>query len=70
MANWQIKLIDTVADNSSSGLLVVGGNLRKVTDIDLRLVGVAVSRAGVLASKLASFGTTVTARFAGNEDTR
>ena len=28
---------------------MVGGNLRKVTDIDLRLVGVAVSRQGALA---------------------
>lgn len=122
VADWQIKLIDTVADNASSGLLVVGGNLRKVTDIDLRLIGVAVSRHGELAdtgagaavlgnparcvawlaNKLASFGAglkagdivlpgavhrminvapgdvfqaefahlgTVTARFAGNEDT-
>jgi 2-keto-4-pentenoate hydratase len=49
VADWQIKLVDTVADNASSGLLVVGGNLRKVTDIDLRLVGVAVTRHGELA---------------------
>jgi 2-keto-4-pentenoate hydratase len=48
VANWQIKLVDTVADNASSGLLVVGGNLRKVTDIDLRLVGVVVTRHGEL----------------------
>jgi len=48
VANWQIKLIDTVADNASSGLLVVGGNLRQVTDIDLRLVGVVVTRHGEL----------------------
>jgi 2-keto-4-pentenoate hydratase len=49
VANWQIELVDTVADNASSGLLVLGGNLRKVTDIDLRLVGVAVTRHGELA---------------------
>ena len=48
VADWQIKLVDTVADNASSGLLVVGGNLRKVTDIDLRLVGVMVTRHGEL----------------------
>jgi 2-keto-4-pentenoate hydratase len=48
VANWQIKLVDTVADNASSGLIVVGGNLRKVTDIDLRLVGVVVTRHGEL----------------------
>lgn len=49
VANWQIKLVDTVADNASSGLLVLGANLRQVTDIDLRLVGVAVTRHGELA---------------------
>jgi 2-keto-4-pentenoate hydratase len=48
VADWQIKLVDTVADNASSGLLVAGGNLRKVTDIDLRLVGVMVTRHGEL----------------------
>jgi len=49
VANWEIKLVDTVADNASSGLLVVGGNLRKVTDVDLRLLGVVVTRHGELA---------------------
>jgi 2-keto-4-pentenoate hydratase len=48
VADWQIGLVDTVADNASSGLLVVGGNLRQVTDIDLRLVGVMVTRHGEL----------------------
>jgi 2-keto-4-pentenoate hydratase len=48
VADWQIGLVDTVADNASSGLLVVGGHLRKVTDIDLRLVGVMVTRHGEL----------------------
>jgi 2-keto-4-pentenoate hydratase len=46
VVDWRIKLVDTVADNASSGLLVVGGRMRKVTDIDLRLIGVAVSRNG------------------------
>ena len=49
IADWQIKLVDTVADNASCGLVVLGGNLRRVTDIDLRLVGVVVSRNGELA---------------------
>jgi 2-oxopent-4-enoate hydratase len=48
VADWRIKLIDTVADNASSGLLVVGGRMRPVEDLDLRLLGVAVSRGGEL----------------------
>ena len=46
VADWKIKLVDTVADNASSGLLVVGGRMRKVEDLDLRLLGVVVSRHG------------------------
>ena len=48
VADWRIKLVDTVADNASSGLLVLGGTLHRVLDIDLRLTGVAVTRAGEL----------------------
>jgi 2-oxopent-4-enoate hydratase len=46
VVDWRIRLVDTVADNASSGLLVVGGRLGKVTDLDLRLIGVVVSRNG------------------------
>ena len=46
VADWRIKLVDTVADNASSGLLVVGGALRPVEEMDLRLIGVVVSRNG------------------------
>jgi 2-keto-4-pentenoate hydratase len=48
IADWRIKLIDTVADNASSGKLVIGGRMRKVTDLDLRLIGMAISRNGQL----------------------
>jgi 2-oxopent-4-enoate hydratase len=48
VADWKIKLVDTVADNASSGLIVMGGTLRRVTDIDLRLLGVVVTRGGEL----------------------
>ena len=44
VADWKIKLVDTVADNASSGLLVVGGRMRQIDDFDLRLLGVVVSR--------------------------
>jgi 2-oxopent-4-enoate hydratase len=46
VADWKIKLVDTVADNASSGLLVVGGRMRPVSELDLRLLGVVVSRDG------------------------
>jgi 2-keto-4-pentenoate hydratase len=46
VADWKIKLADTIADNASSGRLVIGGRLTPVTEVDLRLVGVAVSRNG------------------------
>ena len=44
VADWKIKLVDTVADNASSGLIVTGGRMTPLADIDLRLVGVVVSR--------------------------
>jgi 2-oxopent-4-enoate hydratase len=46
VADWKIKLVDTVADNASSGLIVLGGRMRRVEDLDLRLLGVVVSRGG------------------------
>jgi 2-keto-4-pentenoate hydratase len=46
VADWRIKLVDTVSDNASCGLLTVGGTIRPVDDLDLRLVGVALSRNG------------------------
>jgi len=44
--DWKIKLIDTVADNASSGFYVLGGTPTKVTDIDLELVGTVFSKNG------------------------
>jgi 2-keto-4-pentenoate hydratase len=48
VADWRIKLVDTVSDNASSGLIVTGGSLRKVDGLDLRLLGVVVTRRGEL----------------------
>jgi 2-keto-4-pentenoate hydratase len=48
VADWKIKLVDTVADNASSGLVVLGGRMRPVGELDLRLLGVVVSRGGEL----------------------
>ena len=46
IADWRIRLVDTVADNASSGRVVVGGRLTRVTDVDLRLVGMLFHRNG------------------------
>ena len=46
IADWKIKLIDTVADNASSGRVVVGGRMRRVSEVDLRLIGMVISRNG------------------------
>ena len=43
---WNITLCDTIADNASSARVVLGGRLMPPADIDLRLIGVVVSRNG------------------------
>ena len=47
IADWRIALADTVADNASSGRVVLGGRLTPVTALDLRLAGVLFFRNGV-----------------------
>jgi 2-keto-4-pentenoate hydratase len=49
IADWKIALVDTVADNASSARVVLGGRVTSVADLDLRLVGMAITRNGVLA---------------------
>jgi 2-keto-4-pentenoate hydratase len=46
IADWKIKLPDTIADNASCGKVVVGGKIRKVDGLDLRLVGVVFEKNG------------------------
>jgi 2-keto-4-pentenoate hydratase len=44
--NWKITLPDTVADNASSGLVVLGGRRTPVEATDLRTVGAVLRRNG------------------------
>lgn len=44
--NWDITLPDTIADNASSGGVVLGGTPTKPSDVDLRLTGGVLSRNG------------------------
>ncbi len=48
--DWDIKLVDTIADNASAGGFVLGRGARKLDGLDLRLCGGLVHRNGKLAS--------------------
>ena len=48
--NWDIKLLDTIADNASSGLYALGTDPRKLDQVDLRLCGMVMERRGELIS--------------------
>lgn len=43
---WDISLLDTIADNASSGLYVLGSEPRKLDGLDLRLCGMVMERRG------------------------
>ncbi|MEQ8967848.1 MAG: fumarylacetoacetate hydrolase family protein [Azospirillaceae bacterium] len=46
VAGWRITFADTVADNASSGLVVLGGGIAPLDRVDLRLCGMVMERAG------------------------
>lgn len=46
--DWKITLRDTVADNASSGLYVLGNTIKRVTDIDLKQIGMNLYKNGKL----------------------
>lgn len=46
IADWKITFADTVADNASSGLFVLGTRPRKISDLDLRSCGMVLERDG------------------------
>ncbi|MEU5566594.1 2-keto-4-pentenoate hydratase [Micromonospora musae] len=46
IAGWDISIVDTVADNASSGLFVLGTSPRRLRDVDLRLCGMVLESAG------------------------
>jgi 2-keto-4-pentenoate hydratase len=43
---WNIRIVDTVADNASSGLFVLGTQAVKIADLDLRLCGMVLEKNG------------------------
>jgi 2-keto-4-pentenoate hydratase len=46
VANWNIRFVDTVADNASSSAYVLGSTPKKLSDVDLRLCGMVMTRRG------------------------
>ena len=46
IADWKIGILDTIADNASSGLYVLGGSPRKLDGLDLRMAGMVMEHAG------------------------
>lgn len=46
IANWDIKIVDTIADNASSGLYVLGSRPMRLGDFDPCLCGMVTEKAG------------------------
>ena len=46
VANWDIRIHDTIADNASSGVFILGDQPRKLSQFDLRLCGMVMERRG------------------------
>ncbi|MGE0254577.1 MAG: 2-keto-4-pentenoate hydratase [Alphaproteobacteria bacterium] len=50
IANWDIDIVDTIADNGSSGLFVLGNEKHALDGLDLRLCGMVLENRGEPAS--------------------
>ncbi|WP_125035141.1 2-keto-4-pentenoate hydratase [Nocardioides sp. LS1] len=50
VANWDITLADTIADNASSGAFVLGTTPRRLENLDLASVGMSLERDGQVLS--------------------
>lgn len=50
IANWDITLADTIADNASSGAFVLGTRPTRLTDVDLAPAGARLERKGQVLS--------------------
>lgn len=48
--DWDIRLLDTIADNASSGLYALGTRPRKLSEVDLRICGMLMERKGQVVS--------------------
>lgn len=48
--DWKIKIADTIADNASSAMLVLGKTKRKLGDFDMRMAGMTLRKNGEVES--------------------
>ncbi|SMH46387.1 2-keto-4-pentenoate hydratase [Azospirillum agricola] len=46
VAGWNIRILDTIADNASSGLYVLGNEPKPLAGLDLRLCGMVMEMGG------------------------
>ncbi|MBL0422997.1 fumarylacetoacetate hydrolase family protein [Ramlibacter sp. AW1] len=46
IADWNIRLVDTIADNASAGAYVLGATPRRLDAFDLRMCGMVLERRG------------------------
>ncbi len=44
--NWDIRIMDTIADNASSGVYALGSRPVRISDVDLRHCGMVLERRG------------------------
>lgn len=49
--NWNIRFVDTVADNASSGLFVLGGRPRRLGDFDITACAMEMRRGDLTVSR-------------------
>ena len=49
--DWDIRLVDTIADNASAGLYVLGGPARRIDGLDLRSAAMTLHRDGAPVSQ-------------------
>lgn len=51
--DWKITVKDSISDNASAALMILGGKLTPVTDLDLRYVGLVLEKNGSVVSTAA-----------------
>lgn len=51
--DWKITVKDSISDNASAALMILGGKLTPITDLDLRYIGLVLEKNGSVVSTAA-----------------